>query len=157
MKFLVSKNAEYSQLLLYLMRMVVISIMLYLLLDVMVHGYLLGWNITELNTTLYGNMDSFEEPILLDSLLLQVHLDLFMSIFALLILSSILIRFSVNKTSVKLLLHTVLLSALFAPIFLLFAYFMNLYFLYLWIATFFLWHGIALFIALIILKKMWFK
>ena len=139
------------------MGMVVFSILLYLLLDVSVHGYILGWNIEAISSTLYGNAESFEEPILLDSLLLQVHIDLFMTIFALLILTSVWIRLTPPARGVKWILHTVLLLGLLSPIFLLLAYGVSDIFLYLWLVTFFVWHSMAMAMSLIILKKVWFR
>ncbi len=44
------------------------------------------------SNTLYGDAENFIEPILIDTLLLQVHIDLFMSLFALMMLSAIYIR-----------------------------------------------------------------
>ena len=154
MKFLVTKDLAHSKLLGTLMGAVVFAILLYLVLDVFVHGYILGWDIESIRTTLYGNVETFEEPILIDSLLLQVHLDLFMSIFALLILTSIWIRFCAEKIAFKWVLHLVLLSGLLAPIFLLLAYMGTSFLLYVWIATFFLWHSLAVGISFMIFKKL---
>ncbi len=154
MKFLVTKDLGHSKLLGFLMGMVVFSIFLYLLLDIFVHGYVLGWDIESISTTLYGNIETFEEPILIDSLLLQVHIDLFMGIFSLLILTAIWIRFCVKKLTLKWVLHTVLLFGLLSPLFLLLAYMGNTSLLYLWLCSFFLWHGIAIVIIMMIFRKL---
>ncbi len=156
MKFLVTKELKGSPLLLHLMGMVVVSILLYLILDVLVHGYILGWNMEAMTSTLYGNAENFEEPVLFDTLLLQVHIDLFMTIFALLILSSVWIRFASPKRGMKWVLHAVLLLGLLAPLLLLLAYGVGLFFLYGWLLAFFLWHGMAIMMALSVLKKWWF-
>lgn len=157
MKFLVTKELKESSLLLHLMGMVVVTILFYLILDLFVHGYILGWNIEAITSTLYGNAEYFEEPILLDSLLLQVHIDLFMTIFALLILTSVWIRFTSPKKGMKWVLHVVLLLGLLSPVLLLLAYGVSHFFLYVWLLAFFLWHGIAIVMALLVLKKWWFR
>jgi len=156
MKFLVTKELKESPLLLHLMGMVVVTILFYVILDVFVHGYILGWNIEAIASTLYGNEEHFEEPILLDSLLLQVHIDLFMTIFALLILTSVWIRFTSSKRGMKWVLHAVLLLGLLSPLLLLLAYGVSHFFLYGWLLAFFLWHGMATMMALAVLKKWWF-
>jgi len=135
------------------MASVVFAMLLYLILDVFVHGYVLGWDVASIHTTLYGNVETFEEPILIDSLLLQVHIDLFMGIFSLLILTAIWIRFCVEKQVLTWVLHAVLLSALLAPICLILAYLSSAFFLYAWLATYCLWHALALFIIVMIFRK----
>ncbi len=87
MKFLVSKDLEHSRLLTNLMVGVCAALFFYLGLDILLHGYVLGTDMTSVVNTLYGNMEEFIEPILIDTLLLQVHIDLFMSLFTIMIIS----------------------------------------------------------------------
>jgi len=157
MKFLITKELTSNTLLGTLMSAVVIAIILYLALDVFLHAYVIGLEPSVLMTTLYGNAETFEEPLLFDSLLLQVHIDLFMTLFALLILTSIYIRLYEKKTATSTLVHAVFILALGAPLFLIVAHFTSSFFAYLWLASFLLWHIFALFLSFKILKKLFFK
>ena len=157
MKFLVTKDLSHSRLLSYLIAAVVLTILLYLGLDVLLHHYVIGLDIPTIQTNLYGNVETFEEPLLIDSLLLQVHIDLFMTLFALLILTSIYIRLYANTRFIKPLLHTVLGLGIATPIFLLMAYLSSHIFIYIWLFSFFTWHAISIFVSLAILKKLSFK
>ena len=157
MKFLVTKDLAHSQLLAYLMAAVLVAILLYLGLDVVLHGYVIGSDLTAIQTTLFGNMETFEEPILIDSLLLQVHIDLFMTIFVLLILSSIYIRLHDKTTRMKWVLHALFITGLLAPLSLLFAYFWSETFVMVWVVTFLLWHLLAFVVALSIFPRLNFR
>lgn len=157
MKFLVTKDLAYSKLLSYLMGSVVIVILMYVILDVVMHAYIIGSDVASIKSTLFGNVENFEEPILIDSLLLQVHIDLFMTLFALLILSAIYIRLYSNTTSVKTMVHSLFLLGIISPIVLLIAYLLVEVFVYLWLVSFLLWHIMAFIISLMILKRLDFR
>jgi len=157
MKFLVTKDLAYSKLFAYLMGSVVIAILMYVVLDIVMHSYVIGLDITSIKSTLLGNVETFEEPILIDSLLLQVHIDLFMTLFTLLILSSIYIRLYSKTPFVKTIIHSLFLLGIFTPIFLLLAYYWFDIFVYLWLLSFLLWHIMAFIISLMLLKRLDFK
>jgi len=154
MKFLVTKDLAYSKLFAYLMGSVVIAILMYVVLDIVMHSYVIGLDITSIKSTLLGNVETFEEPILIDSLLLQVHIDLFMTLFTLLILSSIYIRLYSKTPFVKTIIHSLFLLGIFTPIFLLLAYYWFDIFVYLWLLSFLLWHIMAFIISLMLLKRL---
>jgi hypothetical protein len=153
MKFVISKDLEHSKLLNTLMMGVSIALFFYLIFDVILHGFLIGSNISAISNTLYGNLEEFIEPILLDTLLLQVHIDLFMSLFTLMILSTIYIRFFSEEKATKWLIHLLFILGLAAPLMLLGAYMNSLLFVYLWIFTFMAGHLLAIFFALRIVKR----
>jgi len=157
MKFLVTKDLAHSQLLAYLIGAVLVAMLLYLGLDLVLHGYVIGSDLAAIQTTLFGNMETFEEPILIDSLLLQVHIDLFMTIFVLLILSSIYIRLHDKTTRMKWVLHTLFITGLLSPLSLLFAYFWSETFVMVWVVTFLLWHLLAFVVALSIFPRLRFR
>ncbi len=154
MKFLVTKDLAHSKLLSYLMGSVIVVIIMYLILDIVMHSYVIGSDIVSIKSTLFGNIETFEEPILIDSLLLQVHIDLFMTLFALLILSAIYIRLYSSSQFIKATLHSLFMLGMTSPIFLLLAYLWSEIFIYLWLVSFFLWHIIACIISLIVLKRL---
>ncbi|AKF24440.1 hypothetical protein YH65_02795 [Sulfurovum lithotrophicum] len=157
MKFLITKDLAHSQLLAYLMAGVLIAIFLYLCLDVVLHSYVIGTDMTEIHTTLFGNEETFEEPILIDSLLLQVHIDLFMTIFVLVILAAIYIRLHNATVSMKWILHTLFILGLAAPLLLLGAYFWAEAFVLVWAGSFLLWHLLAFWVCLSIFPRLKFR
>jgi len=157
MKFLVTKDLAHSQLLAYLIGAVLTAMLLYLGLDVVLHGYVIGSDLIAIHNTLFGNVETFEEPILIDSLLLQVHIDLFITIFVLLILSSIYIRVHNKTTAMKWVLHTLFILGLLAPLSLLLAYFWSEAFVMVWVVTFLLWHLLSIGISLSIFPRLNFR
>jgi len=70
MKFLVTKDLAHSTLLTYLMGSVVFAILLYLGFDMLLHAYVIGLDMQSVSITLFGDVENFVEPILIDSLLL---------------------------------------------------------------------------------------
>ncbi len=157
MKFLVTKDLAHSTLLSYLMSGVVFAILLFLGLDTALHVYIIGLDMRSISVTLFGDVESFVEPVLIDSLLLQVHIDLFMTLFTILILSSIYIRFYSDKSMTKWVVHLLFIMGMLAPVALLLAYFVSESFTAMWLMSFVLWHVLASIVALMILKKLLFK
>jgi len=157
MKFLVTKDLAHSTLLNYLMVGVAVAILLYLGLDTVLHAYVIGLDIESVSMTLFGDVENFVEPILIDSLLLQVHIDLFMTLFALLILASIYIRLYTDKAMTKWMVHLLFILGMLAPASLLLAYFVSASFVSIWLISFMLWHLLACIAAIMILKKLLFK
>jgi hypothetical protein len=157
MKFLVTKDLAHSTLLSYLMGSVVFAILLYLGLDTVLHAYIIGLDMHSVSVTLFGDAENFVEPILIDSLLLQVHIDLFMTLFALLILSSIFIRLYSDKVMTKWIVHLLFIMGMLAPATLLLTYLISASFTAIWLISFILWHVLASLVALVILKKLLFK
>lgn len=157
MKFLVTKDLAHSTLLSYLTSGVVFAILLFLGLDTALHAYIIGLDMRSVSVTLFGDVESFVEPVLIDSLLLQVHIDLFMTLFAILILSSIYIRFYSDKVMTKWVVHLLFIMGMLAPVALLLAYFVSELFTAMWLMSFVLWHVLASIVALMILKKLLFK
>ena len=157
MKFLVTKDLAHSTLLTYLMGSVVFAILLYLGLDTVLHAYVIGLDRQSASVTLFGDAENFVEPVLIDSLLLQVHIDLFMTLFALLMLSSIYIRLYAEKVMTKWIVHLLFITGMLAPATLILAYFVGTSFVTMWLVTFILWHLLAAIVAVMILKKLLFK
>lgn len=157
MKFLVTKDLAHSKLLGYLMGSVLFVIFIYILLDIVLHSYVIGLDMDTVKSTLFGNIETFEEPILIDSLLLQVHIDLFMTLFSLLILSSIYIRIFSEAKATKWIVHTLFLFGVFTPLLLLVAYFWSEWFVYVWLISFFIWHLLALVLSVMTFKRLIFR
>jgi hypothetical protein len=133
---------------------VTVAIIFYILLDILLHLYLFGFNISMIKATIFGDEKNFIEPILFESLLLQVHIDFFMTFFAVMILSSIYIRYYRFKKYSRFLLHLLLFFSLLSPILLVVSFFSSSSFiLYFWIIIFILWHIVALIISFFNLKS----
>jgi len=157
MKFLVTKDLAHSTLLTYLMGSVVFMILLYLGFDTVLHAYVIGLDMQSVSVTLFGDAENFVEPILIDSLLLQVHIDLFMTLFSILILSSIYIRLYSDKVMTKWVVHLLFSLGIVAPVVLLLAYFVSALLTAIWLISFVLWHILGCIVAMMILKKLLFK
>jgi len=157
MKFLVTKDLQHSTLLGNLMAGVSVALFFYLGLDVVLHAYVIGSDLTNITNTLYGNGEEFIEPILIDTLLLQVHIDLFMSLFSIMIIASIYIRLYSREKRTKMLVHTLFILGLLAPLSLMVAYFTSIGFVYVWLVSFSLGHLLGMGLSLRIIKKLLFK
>ncbi|RLA59375.1 MAG: hypothetical protein DRQ78_10690 [Epsilonproteobacteria bacterium] len=157
MKFLLKKDLDHSTLIAKLMLGVSVALFFYLGLDLVLHGYVLGFDMGSISSTLYGNAEEFIEPILIDTLLLQVHIDLFMSLFSIMIIASIYIRLFSEKKSSKSLVHILFILGLLAPEVLILAYFTSVLFVYVWLASFILWHLLAMWMSLHSIKRLLFK
>ena len=157
MKFLVNNDLAHSSLLGNLMAGVAVAIFFYLVLDIVVRAYVIGLDVSTMCTTLFGNNEEFIEPVLIDTLLLQVHIDLFMSLFSIMIVASIYIRLNSIKAMTKWLVHTLFILGLLAPLLLMVAYFTNVIFVYLWLGSFILGHFLGMSLSLMIIKRLLFK
>jgi len=157
MKFLVTKDLAHSTLLGNLMVGVSVALLFYLGLDVLLHAYVIGSDMETITNTLYGNVEEFIEPILLDSLLLQVHIDLFMSLFSIMIIASIYIRLYSSCKHTKMYVHTLFIMGLLAPLFLMVSYFTSIGFVYAWLVCFALGHLLGMGMSLRIIRKLLFK
>ena len=157
MKFLVTKDLAHSTLLTYLMSAVVCMLLLYIGFDTVLHAYVIGLDMHSVSVTLFGDAENFVEPVLIDSLLLQVHTDLFMTLFTLLILSSIYIRLYSSKGMTKWIVHLLFILGMLAPVMLILTYYVGTLFAAMWLISFVLWHVLACIVGIMILKKLLFK
>jgi hypothetical protein len=154
MKFLVTKDKEAAPLLRVLMGGLLIAILLYLPMSIALHGVQLGFTPQMLQATLYGDEAAFVEPILLDVLLLQVHIDLFMTLFVVMMLSALAVRLLDRKTSKLRVLHLLGVTGLLMPLSLLGAYFFGTFLLYVWIGVFLVWHLFAFGLSVILIQRL---
>lgn len=154
MKFVITKELEHSKLLNTLMTGVSVALFFYFIFDLFLHMFLIGSSLSAIHNTLYGNMEEFIEPILLDTLLLQVHIDLFMSLMSLMILTTIYIRLFAEEKRTQGMVHLLFIVGLLSPLMLMAAYFGSKFFVYVWIVTFLLGHLLAMFFALRIVMRL---
>lgn len=139
------------------MAAVVFFILLYLGLDIALHAYVIGTDVHSVALTLFGDAENFVEPMLLDTLLLQVHSDLFMSLFSLLILTSISIRLHGSRRIMRWAVHFVFVLGMLSAVTLLSAYFVGAWLIPVWIATFVTWHVLGFVLGGSVLKTLLFS
>ncbi len=157
MKFLLTKELGHTRLLTTLMAAVVFFILLYLGFDIALHAYVIGTDVHSVALTLFGDVENFVEPILLDTLLLQVHSDLFMSLFSLLILTSIGIRLHGSRPIMRWTVHLVFVLGMLSAVLMLAAYFVGAWLIPVWIAVFVAWHVLAFVLGVSVLKTLLFS
>jgi len=153
MRFLLTKEKELRPLLVVLINGVLIALSIYLIMDIVLHAVTLGMTPDALRTTLYGSEEQFVEPMPFGTLLLQVHTDLFMTLFVVLILASISVRVLETARAKRIILHLLGLTGVFTPIFLLIAYFTTYTVLFIWLLFFLGWHLLTLVLSCFLIWK----
>ena len=150
MKFLNrAKALEKNPLLRLLMLFLILTLLLFLLSDILLHNYQIGLSLTEATETIMGNEENFTEPMLFDTLLEHVHIDLFSSMISLMLLAVIWIRLHPLKK--QYLIHLAFLSLIGTQTALL-ASFYTAFSIPFWIGLFLLWHGVAFYMGI---TSMW--
>ena len=146
-----SKEFDKNPLLKKLILFLVLSLLLYLGFDVLLHHHQIGLTLNMATDTILGNEEEFLDSILFNSLLERVHADTLSAIITLMLLAVILIR--LNPTSKQKAIHLSFITAILSQITLLLAPSMPL-FITIWIMFFLLWHLLAFLMGLIIIWKL---
>jgi hypothetical protein len=153
MKFLNKpKELESNPLLKLLMLFLVLTLMLFLLSDILLHHYQIGLNLPQATETLMGNEENFTDPILFDSLLERVHIDILTSMISIMLVSVILIR--LNPKANEYSIHLAFTTAIFTQIALLLAFY-NAIFISIWITLFILWHLTLFYMSIITVWRLY--
>ena len=157
MKFL-EKNNEFvktspikNPLLIKLILFLVLTLLLYLGLDILLHHHQIGLTLSTATDTILGNEEEFLDPILFDTILERVHADVLSAMLTLMLLTTILVR--LNPQSKQRLVHLSFISAILTQVALLLAPSLTL-FISLWIILFVFWHLLAFFMGLSIIGKL---
>ncbi len=148
MKFLTTKELNENEFLKYLIAGLLLFFVLFLISDVALHHLQIGLNFKEACSLILGNEEEFIEPILLETLLLTVHIDLFFSMLLLLCLTAISIRVFKRANPTFWFLNALYISAMLAPLLLISSYFLGEIVVMTWIVVFIIWHVLALFLSL---------
>ena len=112
------------------------------------HHTQIGLTLEKVTSTLYGNEERFEEPILIGSLLLQVHIDWFFSMLIVLTLLAIYIRLYEKSKTIKIWIHLFSFLGIFSPLLLLLSFFIESKIMVIgWITMFILWHFLAFYLG----------
>lgn len=120
-----------------------VFILLYLAADILVMKSSFGISADVINTTLFGNEEEYIDPISEASFLEFWHTQIFFIMMVLLTLSAIFIR--VAKRSRIILTNILMISAITSLITLPLAYYMSNFYVNVYVATYFIWHIMAIY------------
>jgi hypothetical protein len=150
MKFLNNSKELHSNALLKLLMLFLIgTLMLFLISDLLLHHYQIGLTISQAEETIMGNEENFSDPMLFDTLLEHLHIDILSSMITLMLLAVILIR--LERETKQYTIHLSFLSAIFSHITFIASFYFSIA-IPLWIGFFLLWHGVAFYMAI---NSMW--
>ncbi|QOY55878.1 hypothetical protein HUE87_07120 [Candidatus Sulfurimonas marisnigri] len=120
-----------------------IFIFLYLIADVLVMKSSFGISIETINTTLFGNEETYADPLTESAFLEFWHTQIFFIMMVLLTLNAIFIR--VAKRSRVILTNMLMISAISSLISLALAFYMSNIFVNIYLFTFSTWHAVAVY------------
>lgn len=146
-----SKEFNKNPLLKYLIIFLVLTLLLYLGFDLLLHQQQIGLTFTTATHSIMGNEEEFLDPILFDTLLERTHFNILSSMLTLMLLALILIRF--NPSPKQYFIHASFITAILSHVLLLLSTNHSLFITF-WIIFFILWHLLAFFMALSILWRL---
>ena len=143
MKFTIIKNLQKDSAMSLILKGFLVFILLYLAADILVMKSSFGISADVINTTLFGNEEEYIDPISEASFLEFWHTQIFFIMMVLLTLSAIFIR--VAKRSRIILTNILMISAITSLITLPLAYYMSNFYVNVYVATYFIWHIMAIY------------
>lgn len=152
MRFTLINNLKQNKSMKLLLNGLLLFIVLYLIFDIFVKEHTLGLSTTAVMSTLFGNEEEFLDPMNKSVFLEYIHTEIFFLMMILVTLSSVYIRLFHKKTNVLLHVNLLMISALLSLLTLTISYFYIASFVNIYIFCFFIWHLVALYIAL---KSSW--
>jgi len=148
-----SKELNKNPLLKHLVILLVLTILLYLGIDILLHHQQIGLTLSTATNTILGNEEEFLDPILFDTLLERTHSNILSSLITLMLLASIHIRLTRCTQKRQPIVHLAFTTAILSHIVLLATQtYPSL--ITIWIGLFLLWHFFALLLSLIIIWKL---
>jgi len=154
MKFLVTKSLHNASFFKYLIGFLSLFIILFLMTDSLLHHLQIGLTLEKASFSLFGNEEEFLEPLLFSSLLLQVHIDLFLSMFVVFVTLVSYIRLYEKSKYLTQTIHIFYLVTMASSLSLLLSYFMaSNIIIFIWIILFISWHIMGLYLNSKILWK----
>ena len=148
MKFTLVKDVKHDSLMRPLLGGLLLFIFLFLTADIFLKDDHIGLTPATLSQTLFGNEEAFVEPVSEHFLLELMHSDIFFMMMTLLTLSTVYARLCQNSMLRLVNINVTMVSALLAIIFLPLAYYFSAHLILPYIAAFYLWHLMALMMAL---------
>lgn len=149
MKFTLIKDLKQDSLMKPILSGLLIFTLLYLIADIIVKNATVGIFITDITYSLFGNEEEFLDPMLQSTFLEFWHIEIFFIMMILLSLSAVFIRLSTMNIKNLVILNTTLLSAIVSLISIVMSYFVSDSFLIVYVMSFFLWHILSFYMALI--------
>jgi magnesium-transporting ATPase (P-type) len=119
----------------------------YLISDIFVKYNSFGVFEGNIRVTLFGNADEFIDPISKSSFLEFIHMEIFFIMMILLTLSAVYIRLSKGKFYSVLVVNASMISSILSLITLALSYFASDKFIQVYVASFFLWHFLAIYMT----------
>lgn len=119
----------------------------FLIADVFLKRQHIGLDQQALSQTLYGNEETFSEPVSEHFLLELLHSDIFFMMMTLLALSAVYARLCPSKRLASTLINIAMLSAIADIVLLALAFYRGEGYIMPWLGAFWVWHAAALFMA----------
>lgn len=154
MKFTLIKDLRQDRVMKPILSGLLLFTLLYLLSDIFLKQSTLGIFPHAIQTSLFGNEEEFLDGLSQASFLELWHVEIFLIMMLVFTTSTVYIRLSGASKGALLAVNIMLLSALFSLIALASAYYLSPYFIYVYVATFFIWHVLALLFTLTSLKRL---
>lgn len=154
MKFTIIKDLTQDSMMKPILSGLLSFTLLYLLSDFFVKHSSFGLFPHAIHATLFGSEEEFLDPINKASFLEFWHVEIFFIMMILFTLSTVYIRLSKASKSAIVVVNLMMISAIISLISLPLAYFFSSGFINIYVATFFIWHILALFSALYSLKRL---
>jgi len=148
-KFTLIKDLKQDSLIKPILSGLLIFTLLYLVADVIVKHVTLGIFLTDIKYSLFGNEEEFLDPMLQATFLEFWHIEIFFIMMILLSLSAVYIRLSTMNIKNLVILNTTLLCAILSLIAIVLSYFVSESFVIVYVASFFVWHILSFYMALI--------
>ncbi|MDB2562441.1 hypothetical protein N9X61_02435 [Sulfurimonas sp.] len=155
MKFTLIKNLNQDKSMRPILTGLLIFTLLYILSDVLVKYMNFGIFPDAITLTLFGNEEEYLDPLSKASFLEFWHVEIFFIMMILFTLSAVFIRLSKHNSFRHISLNTLMLSAIFSLVALLFAYFISKTFVIIYSVLFFTWHITAVYMILYSLWKLY--
>ncbi|MCX6051013.1 MAG: hypothetical protein NTZ60_00715 [Campylobacterales bacterium] len=154
MKFTIIKDLNQDSMMKPILSGLLFFTLLYLLSDFIVKYSNFGIFPHAIHATLFGNEEQFIDPINKASFLEFWHVEIFFIMMILFTLSTVYIRLSKASKSAIVIVNLMMMSAITSLISLPLAYFLSSDFINIYVATFFIWHILALISTLYSLKRL---
>lgn len=154
MKFTLIKDLKQDSVMKPILSGLLFFIILYFVSDIFVKDLGFGISVHTIKLTLFGSEEEFLDPITQASFLEFWHVEIFFIMMIVFTLSTIFIRVSNASKSAIVIVNLMMISSIISLISLPFAYFFSSEFINIYVATFFIWHILALFCAFYSLKRL---
>lgn len=155
MRFTLISNIKQDKAMRLILSCFLVFVVLFLVFDIVVKYNSFGIFADKISVTLFGNEEEYIDPITKSAFLEFWHTEIFFIMMLLITLSAVFVR--VAKKWVLSTLNTLMISAIVSLCALALAFFMSKAFINIYVATFFLWHGAALYMSFYSLWKLYDK